>query len=1117
MDQYPGAGNYQGLSAKTQAVLVIALIASLAGSAALYRRQEKSLRLKVENELSAIADLKKNSIESWREARLSDAAVLTESPFLAEGIRHFIADPNPENTDKLRARFQSLRDHYRYYEVLLVSPDGKMLFSLRGMSGFFDRDAHKEFAEALNKRGPVISNIHVCEIFSSPHISVFAPLFIGKGKTSTPLGMIILVSDAKQYLYPLIQSWPTLSKTAETLLVQRDGNDVLFLNDLRHRPDTALKLRIPLTSTEIPAVKAVLGSEGVIDGKDYRGVAVISVSRDIKDSPWHIVAKIDVSEAFAGWRFISLMMYAMFFAIIAFVAGAWFVFYKSRQKDFYQKLYQSEADLHASSERYGIVLRSIGDAVMIADAAGRVEFLNPVAESLTGWKNIEARGKPADEIFRIIDNETRAKTACPVGQVLRDGNIINMQSNTLLVAKDATERPIADSAAPIRDPQGIITGAVLVFRDRSEERRAEAELRHSEEMFRTFFDNSPVGKSIISLEGKFLRVNHALCAMLGYTTAEMQSAAFHYITHADDIDISNKSMQVLSSGEKEKATFQKRYYAKDGSIVWVEVTAGLLRDAKGEPLYFLANIQDITERKRADEALRVSEEKHRLLFESSRDAIMTIAPPLWLFTSGNKATLDMFGLKDDEALRKTGPWLLSPETQPDGRLSSDKALEMIAKAMMKGSNFFEWEHMRADGVSFPAEVLLTRIDSGDKPFLQATVRDISERRHAEADREKLQSALSQSQKMDSIGRLAGGVAHDFNNIMAVIMGNIDLIRNEMPENDPDREMIEEVWNASQRSSALTHKLLAFARRQPVSPRALNLNETVAEMLKMLKRIIGENIELDWMPGHGLWLVKIDPAQIDQILANLCVNSRDAITGVGKITIRAENTSLDGAYCALHPGSAPGEYVLLSVADDGSGMTKETLEHVFEPFFTTKGIGKGTGLGLSTVYGIVKQNNCHIDIASLPGQGTTFSIYLPRYIGDEPGVEVETQAESNKGHGETILILEDDPVVLRMGKRILENLGYNVIAANAPADALAIAGHNAGKIDLLITDVIMPDINGREVSERVKALNPGIKCLFMSGYTADVIAASGILQEGVNFIEKPFTINKLASKVREVLA
>jgi PAS domain S-box-containing protein len=389
------------------------------------------------------------------------------------------------------------------------------------------------------------------------------------------------------------------------------------------------------------------------------------------------------------------------------------------------------------------------------------------------------------------------------------------------------------------------------------------------------------------------------------------------------------------------------------------------------------------------------------------------------------------------------------------------------------------------------------------------------------EQQKLETQLRQAQKMESIGRLAGGVAHDFNNMLSIIIGNAEMAMDEVQSGSRTHQKLQEILNAGMRSAEVTRQLLAFARKQTIALKIIDLNEAIGQMLKMLRRLIGEDIDLVWKPEKGIWPVSMDPSQLDQVLTNLCVNSRDAIHDVGRITIETGEASFDYRYCKDHPGFLQGDFVVLTVSDTGQGMDEKTKENLFEPFFTTKNIGKGTGLGMATVYGIVTQNSGFINVLTEPGSGCSFSIYLPRYQqaasgfdSGEPGSDSEEHL-STAGQ-ETILLVEDDPAILSMTKTILEQQGYTVFAGNMPDDALQLATRHQGAIDLLITDVIMPGMNGRKLATRVSSLQPGIKCLFISGYTADVIAHHGVLDGGLQFLQKPFSRKDLLDKVRAIL-
>ena len=453
---------------------------------------------------------------------------------------------------------------------------------------------------------------------------------------------------------------------------------------------------------------------------------------------------------------------------------------------------------------------------------------------------------------------------------------------------------------------------------------------------------------------------------------------------------------------------------------------------------------------------------------------------------------------------------------PDDRSAVDAA---YTGSLREGRDTYEIEHRivyKATGeVRYVREKCEHIRDASDRIVRSiGMVHDITGRKRAEEDRERLQGQLLQAQKMESIGRLAGGVAHDFNNMLSVILGHSEISLIRMAPAEPLRAHLEEIQKAAERSADLTCQLLAFARKQTVAPKVLDLNDAVAGMLKMLRRLIGEDLDLAWMPGENLQPVRIDPTQIDQMLVNLCINARDAITGEGKVTIETANVTLDDAYCTDQPGFVPGRYVMFAVSDNGIGMDKAILAHLFEPFFTTK--RQGTGMGLAMVYGIVKQNEGFINAYSEPGCGTTFKIYLPCSPAGTLTAPAEVPAPAAETGTETILLVEDEEMLLDLGKTMLEGLGYTVLAAMTSEEAIRLAQTNAAEIDLLVTDVVLQGINGRELSERIRAIRPDLKCLFMSGYTANVIAHRGVLDHGVQFIQKPFTINAFAAKIREAL-
>jgi two-component system cell cycle sensor histidine kinase/response regulator CckA len=764
---------------------------------------------------------------------------------------------------------------------------------------------------------------------------------------------------------------------------------------------------------------------------------------------------------------------------------------------------QAQEKLRESEEKYRTILENIEDGYYEVDLAGNFTFLNDSMCRILGYSSEEMIGM---NNRHFTDKEHAKKLFKTFNEVYRTGQPTK-EFDWQIVRKDGTKRYIEVSVSLHNNSSGKPIGFQGVSRDITERKQAEDALRQSEAKYRRIVETAIEGIVVLDCMARITFVNQQMASMLGYKIEELLGQKYESYFPEDELDDHYAQMSLREQGKGD--IYERCFRRKDGGSLWTIISAKVIYDSEGRREGSFAMVSDITERKRAEKELINSEEKFRMLAESSAFAIMMHQGDNWIYA--NRAAEEISGYAEEELCSMHFWDIVHPDHRDMVKQSGHSRQQ--GQVMPRA---YEFKIITKDGVEKWVSLTGNPIQYEDKPTALISVTDITERRQAEVEKDKLATQLEHSQKMESIGRLAGGVAHDFNNMLSVILGYSEMAINQVGPGHQLNRHLTQIRNAAQRSAELTQQLLAFARKQTVAPRVLDLNETIESMLKMLQRLIGEDIQLQWHPKADLWQINVDPSQIDQILANLCVNARDAIADVGKIVIETENSTIETDYCESHPGFLPGEYLRLAVSDDGCGMDKETLDKLFEPFFTTKETGKGTGLGLATVYGIVKQNNGFVNVYSEHGQGTTFTIYLPRHKGKGGQKRPEAPVmPTARGH-ETILLVEDEPAILEITTTMLEHQGYTVRAAGTPGDAIRLAREHTGEIDLLVTDVVMPEMNGRDLAKNILSLYPQIKRLFMSGYTANVIAHHGVLDEGVYFIQKPFSIKDLAAKVREAL-
>lgn len=640
------------------------------------------------------------------------------------------------------------------------------------------------------------------------------------------------------------------------------------------------------------------------------------------------------------------------------------------------------------------------------------------------------------------------------------------------------------------------------------------ELQASRENFKQLIEQSPLATVVASLRenNKIEMLNRRFIEMFGYTAKDLPDLEhwwpLAYPDPAYRAEVRKKWSARVKDVIADHGSIEPMtaiVTCKDGSQRHIEFHNSSIGENS------LTTFIDITERKKVEEILARTAREWSAAMDASDDIIYLLDLERRLVRA-NKPFYVVTETTPETAIGKHIAELIHPDGEPSPcpvcRAQEDKQDLVIVMEPDDPDNPF----------NRPIEIIVKIIrDNKQQPIsILMTLHDLTSTRKEMEEKVVLERQLHRAQRLESVGRLAGGVAHDFNNMLGVIIGHAEIALRQIDQDQPVYSALTEIYKAARRSADLTRQLLAFARKQTVAPKVLDLNETVEGMLKMLRRLIGEDVNLTWQPGANLWPIKMDTSQIDQILANLCVNARDAISGVGKVNITTENRIIDEGYSSIHPDTVPGQYVLLTVSDTGCGMDRDTIQHIFEPFFSSKDMNEGTGLGLSTVYGIIKQNEGFINVYSEPGLGTIFKIYLPRHMG-RFGQEINDEKiePPERGQG-TILLVEDEDTVRDITTLMLEGLGYRVFSAGNSDDALELARKHNGKIDLLMTDVIMPKMNGRDLAERIRTIQPELKSLFISGYTSDIISRHGILDENVRFIQKPFSTTDLASKVKQVL-
>jgi signal transduction histidine kinase len=999
MDRY-GENGKRILAAFLGACLLLGAGLAAAGYR-YYRRYEEHYRDQVARQLAAVADMKVDELENWRRERLGDAQMFHQNPAFAALVARHLEDPgDAQARAQLQHWLDQCRSNYQYDQVRLLDPRG-----IPRLSAPVGRPPPSTAIISLLPQVLGSGQVLFADFYRSDHdqrvyLALLVPI-LHPGQAS-PIAVLTLRIDPETYLYPFIRTWPTPSWSAETLLVRREENEVLYLNALRFLPDSALNLRLPLARHEVPAVRAALGQEGMAEGVDYRGAPVLAALRAIPGSPWFLVARMDEAEVSAPLRARAWETGAFAGALFLSLAAAAMVAWRQQQLRSYRVRHEAEVKYR---DLFAHLPTGFAYCQMLRDGQGRPEdfvylLVNEHFGRLTGLE--EVVGKRVSEVIPGI-REQNPELFEIYGRVAATG-----APEAFEIEVKALGRWFAVTAyCPER---GYF---VALFDNVTARKEAERQTALSLALQR-------VRNQVLQMQGEqdwekvFAVFDQELRGLVEYNAASINLIDWEH-------------NRVASHGWNPAQGFHVNHAEPIHPALKETVEAGRhVHRRRGEPLFGRELLPEV-------------------------NAVVDV-PFLGGTVALNTTRPEGFGQAEIEVLLQFAPAL----SEAYRRLQDLQAL-------------------------------------------------------ARAERN-----LLQAQKMEAVGQLAGGVAHDFNNLLTVVTVYAELLLRRPQDKGSQEEALGEILKAAERGSGLVRQLLAFSRRQMMQPEVLDLNAVVGELGRMLRPLLREDIELAFDLAPDLGRVKADRGQLEQVLMNLAVNARDAMPQGGRLLIGTANFEMDAFYVQQHGAGAPGPYAALSVSDTGTGMDAATQARIFEPFFTTKEPGQGTGLGLSTVYGIVKQSGGYIWVYSEPGRGTTFRIYLPRVEEMAAAEAAGPAAAEAAGGGQTLLLVEDEETLRRLMALVLTGAGYQVLAAGRGEEALELGRRHAGTIHLLVTDMVMPGMSGRELAEDLRRLRPELKVLYISGYSEEIAAHQGRLSPDALFLQKPFREEQLLRQVGAAL-
>ena len=755
---------------------------------------------------------------------------------------------------------------------------------------------------------------------------------------------------------------------------------------------------------------------------------------------------------------------------------------------------KAEELLVRANQEWELTFNAFSDLVMVLDGRHTIVRANKSMTDALGMGEEDVIGKTC---FELVHGGMGPHSFCPHSRLLADG-----EDHSAEILEDRLGGTFEVRVSPIIDGNGRLLGSVHILRDITRRRQMEEALKQSEEQYRAVFDNAGMAIGVVGRDGRFTQANPAFLDMFGYNEFELRRLTHVDITHPDDREISEQRLDEIMRGEVHSYSLEKRYIRKDGGIIWGQLSVSTLRDPEGRPRAAVGMIADITDHKKMEIAVRESEERLRLIIDASPIGIKISQDGKYVYV--NPKFVEIFGYETgDEILGLPVEAIYAPESQG---LILQRVTDRTAGKRV--TPHCEAIGLTKAGKRIDVAIWSTSINYFDRQAILAFVMD-------ETESKSLRSQLFQSQKMQAVGTLAGGIAHDFNNLLTIILGFSELLLIGKHQRDPDYADLQTIQQTARNGSDLVQRILTFSRKSEIDPVPLDLNHEIEQFTKLLSRTIPKMIEIELVLSEGLATVNADPTQLEQVLMNLAVNAKDAMADGGKLTIETKNVVLDEEYCSRHLGAKPGDHVLLSVSDTGHGMDRETLSHIFEPFYTTKEIGRGTGLGLAMVYGILKQHDGHVTCDSEPGIGTTFKIYLPAMKTETKELPLTDEVELSGGT-ETILLVDDDKIIRDLTKRILEQRGYTALTAANGKEALNLYKKEGKRISLVILDLVMPEMSGKECLKELLKIDPRVKVLISSGYASGGSPRQAIELGAVGFVRKPYDIRQMLQVVRKIV-